>query len=413
MNSHNRSIEHLAASELRDVSRRVIAEVLPIPPATLPRTARLYLSPPHMGPEERRFVQEAFDSNWVAPVGPHVDAFECEFAAKFGFDYATAVSSGTAALHLAMRILGVGTGDEVFCSTLTFIASANPICYRGARPVFIDCSADSWNMDPQCLEKALEARARIDRLPKAVVVVDLYGQSANYQEIGPICAGFGVPIIEDAAEALGATCGGKPTGAFGAMSAFSFNGNKLITTSGGGMLVSDNPELMAQARFLATQARDPAHHYEHSQYGYNYRLSNVLAGIGRGQLQVVDERIEARRRVFEIYRVELGDLPGLEFMPEAPWGRSTRWLTCLTIDPAVAPTDREKVRLALEAENIESRPVWKPLHLQPVFKNMGCEAFGGAVAERLFERGLCLPSGSAMSENDLERVISVVRKCWG
>jgi dTDP-4-amino-4,6-dideoxygalactose transaminase len=376
-------------------------------PAPAPAQPRLFLSPPHIGAAEFAFVEEAFRTNWIAPVGPHLDAFEREFCAQFGFRHAAAVVSGTAALHLAMRLLGVQSGDEVVCSTLTFAASANPILYEQARPVFIDSDDATWNMDPTLLEEWLEARARAGRLPRAVIVVDLYGQCADLERITAICARHGVPLIEDAAEALGATCAGRPAGAYGQMSVFSFNGNKIITTSGGGMLVSDDADLIARARFMATQARDPAPHYQHSQLGFNYRLSNVLAGIGRGQLQVLGERVEARRRIFDRYVAALQDLPGVAFMPEAALGRSNRWLTCLTIDPAKAGVDREAVRKALEAENIEARPVWKPLHLQPVFA--GCEIVGGAVAERLFDQGLCLPSGSAMTEDDQQRVVGIVR----
>lgn len=377
---------------------------------TLPARAagtRIFLSPPHLGGAEFAFVEEAFRTNWIAPVGPHVDAFEREFCARFGFRHAAALASGTAALHLALRLAGVRAGDEVACSTLTFAASANPILYEQARPVFIDSEAASWNLDPELLESWLADRARSGRLPRAVVAVDLYGQCADYTRIAASCARYGVSLIEDAAEALGATCAGRPAGAFGKAAIFSFNGNKIITTSGGGMLVSDDGELVERARFLATQARDAAPHYQHSQLGFNYRLSNVLAGIGRGQLQLLDQKIEARRRIFARYVDALKDLRGVTFMPEAVFGRSNRWLTVLTIDPAEAGVNREQVRLTLEAENIEARPVWKPLHLQPLFA--GCEHVGGAVAERLFERGLCLPSGSAMTDDDLQRVVAVVR----
>ena len=372
-----------------------------------PSKPRLFLSPPHMGATELAFIEEAFRTNYIAPVGPHVDAFEREFAARFGFRHAAAVSSGTAAIHLALRLLGVRAGDEVVCSTFTFAASANPIVYEGARPVFIDSDEATWNMDPALLEEWLESRARAGRLPRAVVAVDLYGQCADLKKIAAACARHEVPLVEDAAEALGATFGGRPAGSFGRMGIFSFNGNKIITTSGGGMLVSDDGELITQARFLATQARDVAQHYQHSQLGFNYRMSNVLAGIGRAQLQVLGERVEARRRVFARYSEGLKDLPGLEFMPEAPLSRSNRWLTCLTIDPLRAGVDNEKIRRALEAENIEARLTWKPLHLQPVFE--GCEMVGGAVSRRLFEQGLCLPSGSAMTADEVDRVIRVVR----
>ncbi len=368
---------------------------------------KIHLSPPHIGEAELGYVQEAFKTNWIAPVGPNVDAFERDFCSRFGFKHAAALSSGTAALHLGMRLLKLRPGDEVVCSSLTFAASANPIIYEQARPVFIDSDDETWNMNAGLLEGWLESRARIDRLPKAAIIVDLYGQCANLQRIAAACQKHGVPIIEDAAEALGATCGGRSAGSYGKFGMFSFNGNKIITTSGGGMLVSDDEELITHARFLATQARDPAPHYQHSELGFNYRMSNVLAGIGRGQLQVLASRVEARRRVFSRYYEALHELPGIEFMPEAEYGRSNRWLTCLTIDPVRAGLDREAVRMALDAENIESRPVWKPLHMQPVFA--GCETVGGAVSERLFNQGLCLPSGSSLTEDEQNRVVEIVR----
>jgi pyridoxal phosphate-dependent aminotransferase EpsN len=367
---------------------------------------RIYLSSPHIGPLEERFVAEAFATNWIAPLGPHVDAFEREFATAVGSRHAAALSSGTAALHLALKLVGVGPGDEVMVSTLTFAASVNPIAYLGARPVFIDSERESWNLDPALLAEELERRARTGRLPKALVLVHLYGQSADLDPIVELCERYGVALVEDAAEALGATYKGRVPGTFGRAGFYSFNGNKIITTSGGGMLVSDDAALIAHARKLATQARDPAPHYEHSEIGYNYRLSNVLAGIGRGQLQVLEERVQARRANFDYYVDAFAGLPGIDFMPEAPWGRHTRWLTTLTIDPAEFGATREDVRLALEAENIEARPVWKPMHLQPVFAEY--EAVGGAVAEDLFERGLCLPSGSNLTESELARVVDVV-----
>lgn len=368
---------------------------------------RIYLSPPHLAGTECAFVCEAFDTNWIAPLGPHVDAFEQEFAQVVGATRALAVSSGTAAIHLALRLVGVGRGDEVFVSTLTFIGSVSPILYEGATPVFIDSEARSWNMDPQLVIDALRVRARMGRMPRALILVHLYGQSADIDPILEACEHYGVGLIEDAAEALGATYKGKAPGTFGRVGIYSLNGNKIITTSGGGMLVSNDEKLIARARKLATQAREPAPHYEHVEIGYNYRMSNVLAGIGRAQLRVLEERVAARRRNFEFYRTALENLPGIAFMPEASWGRHTRWLTCLTIDPREFGATREDVRQALEAENIESRPVWKPMHLQPVFR--GCEVVGGAVAERLFEQGLCLPSGSQLTEADLERVVEVVR----
>jgi pyridoxal phosphate-dependent aminotransferase EpsN len=367
---------------------------------------RIYLSPPHIGTQELLYVQEAFATNWVAPVGPHVDAFEAEFAAYVGSSHAAAVSSGTAALHLALILAGVGAGDDVYVSTLTFSASANPIAYLGARPVFVDSERTSWNMDPALLAEALEARARSNRLPKALVLVHLYGQSADLDPIVALCARYGVTLIEDAAEALGATYKGRAPGAFGKAGIFSFNGNKIITTSGGGMLVSEDGALVAHARKLATQARDPAPHYQHSEVGYNYRLSNVLAAIGRGQLQLIEERVAARRRNFDFYLERLGRLPGVEMMPEAVWGRHTRWLTCITVDPAHFGADREQIRLKLESENIEARPVWKPLHLQPVFA--GSEVVGGAVSEALFAQGLCLPSGSSLRDEELDRICRLV-----
>ncbi len=370
-------------------------------------TKQILLSTPHMGEQELKFVTEAFETNWIAPVGPHVDAFEEEFCQITGAGYAAAVSSGTAAIHLALRLLDVGRGDEIFCSTLTFIASANPIIYQGAKPVFIDSDRTSWNMNPELLREAMEKRAKIGKLPKAVLLVHLYGQCADIDPIVEICLHYNVPLIEDAAEALGASYKGRCPGTFGTIGIYSFNGNKIITTSGGGMLVSDDEMLVKKARFLATQARDAAPHYQHSQIGYNYRLSNVLAGIGRGQLQVLKERVEARRRNFEIYEKALGHLPGIEFMPEAEFGRATRWLTCLTVNPQAFGTDREEIRLGLAERKIESRPVWKPLHMQPVFAE--CESIGGEVAEDLFTRGLCLPSGSNLTDEDLERTIEGVK----
>jgi pyridoxal phosphate-dependent aminotransferase EpsN len=368
----------------------------------------ILLSTPHMGKQELEFVKEAFDTNWIAPIGPHVDAFETEFCQAIGTSHAAAVSSGTAALHLALDLAGVESGDEVFCSTLTFIASANPIIYLGAKPVFIDCDRTTWNMNPDLLRKALKQRARRGKLPKAVVLVHLYGQSADIDPILDACNQYEIPLIEDAAESLGATYKGRSPGTFGKIGIFSFNGNKIITTSGGGMLVSDNADIVSKARFLATQARDPAPHYQHSVCGYNYRLSNVLAGIGRGQLRVLQERVAARRRNFEIYNSALAKLPGVEFMPEASFGRATRWLTCLTIDPKAFGADRERIRQHLLSQEIESRPVWKPLHLQPVFA--GYECIGGEIAEDLFQRGLCLPSGSNLTKQDLQRVIDAIAK---
>lgn len=369
---------------------------------------RIYLSPPHMSGREQQYVQEVFDSNWIAPLGPQVDAFEREFAAGVGASHAVALSSGTAALHLALKLLGVGTGDEALVSTLTFAASANAVTYVGGRPTFVDSELTSWNMDPALLAETLHQRARAGRLPKAVVLVHLYGQAADIDPILAACQAYDIPLIEDAAEALGALYKGKAPGSLGAAGIFSFNGNKIITTSGGGMLISADKGLIDHARKLAQQARDPGPHYEHSEIGYNYRLSNVLAGIGRGQLEVLEERVAAKRRIFAYYQQALGDLPGIDFMPEAPWGRSTRWLTVLTIDSKQFGASREDVRLALERENIESRSLWKPMHMQPVFRD--CDAVGGTVAENLFRDGLCLPSGTALSTAEQDRVIDIVRK---
>jgi dTDP-4-amino-4,6-dideoxygalactose transaminase len=367
----------------------------------------ILLSPPYMGNREFDFVKEAFETNWIAPVGPHLEAFEQEFCELVGADHAVAVSSGTAALHLALRLIGIAPGDEIICSTLTFIASANPIIYMGAKPIFIDSDRSSWNMDPHLLQEALDRRAKLGTLPKAVVLVHLYGQSADVAPILAACSQYGIPLIEDAAESLGATYKDGSPGTFGQIGVYSFNGNKIITTSGGGMLVSKDANLMAKAKFLATQARDPAAHYQHSEIGYNYRLSNVLAGIGRGQLLVLAERVAARRHNFAVYYQALGHLPGLEFMPEASYGQATRWLTCLTIQPEVFGRDCDQIRAALASQNIEARPVWKPLHIQPVFAD--CECLGGAVAEDLFKRGLCLPSGADLTTEDLNRVINVIK----
>ena len=359
-----------------------------------------------MSGDEASLVAEAFASNWIAPLGPHVDAFQQEFARAVDSPNALALASGTAALHLALLLAGVQQGDDVLVSTLTFAASANPIRYLGGSPVFIDSERVSWNMDPALLDDELRRRALRGRLPRAVVLVHLYGQSANLDPIVDACDRYGVTLIEDAAEALGATYRGRAPGTFGRFGVYSFNGNKIITTSGGGMLVTPEPALATHALKLATQARDEAPHYQHSEIGYNYRMSNVLAAIGRGQLRHLEERVVARRRNFDFYVRALGSLPGITFMPEAPWGRHTRWLTTLTIDPHEFGADRETVRLALAEENIEARPLWKPMHCQPVFAS--CRTVGGSVAESLFENGLCLPSGSNLTATDLARVVEVV-----
>ena len=364
---------------------------------------RIYPSPPHMSGRERAYVAEAFATNWIAPVGPDVDAFEREFAARIGTTRAVALASGTAALHLALRVLGVQRGDEVLCSTLTFAASANPIVYEGGTPVFIDSDATSWNIDPALLGEELARCASRGKLPRAVIVVDLYGQCADLGAIQRLCRHYGVTLIEDAAEALGATYRDKSAGTFGWANAFSFNGNKIITTSGGGMLATDDPQLAEMACFLSQQARDPAPHYQHSRIGFNYRLSNILAAIGRGQLEVLEERIAARRRNFALYQEALRDEPGISFMPEAPYGSGTRWLTCILVDPQLFGASRDDIRVHLEARNIESRPVWKPLHLQPVFQE--CRVVGGRVAETLFASGLCLPSGSSLTNRELSLIV--------
>lgn len=452
---------------------------------------RIFLSPPHLGGDEQLFVRQAFASNYIAPLGPQVDAFEKEFCELTGAKHAAALTSGTAALHIALRLLGVRPGDEVFASTLTFIGSVSPVTFQGAIPVFIDCDRQSWNMDPDLLEKELERCAGNGNLPKAVIPTDLYGQCVDMERILGICEWYDVPVVCDSAEALGAKYKRKvirdgcrvpsESGAgFGLLGAeinqcsefkvrsskyrrtkkntecgvqrdewvhagigaraavFSFNGNKIITTSGGGMLVSDDKDFIERARFLSQQARDPFPHYEHTEIGYNYRMSNIVGAIGRGQLRVLNERVARKREIFAYYQGALGDLPGIELMPEAPYGRCTRWLTVVLITPELFGVDREAVRIALEEENIESRPVWKPMHLQPVFesadsrvlsaervdrsaegedignygskKRYPCRVLGGAMAEDLFERGLCLPSGTAMTERDLERIVSVVKR---
>jgi len=368
---------------------------------------RIFLSPPHMGEKEFAFVKEAFDTNWIAPVGPSVDLFEHEFCELTGAKYAAALNTGTAAMHMALILLDVNRGDEVICSTFTFAGSANPIIYQGATPVFVDSEETTWNMDINFLEEAVRDRIKNGKSVKAVILVHLYGQSADIDPILELCNENNIPLIEDAAESLGAYYKGKHTGIFGKFGVFSFNGNKIITTSSGGMLVSDDGSLIQKAKFLSTQAKDPAPHYQHTHIGYNYRLSNVLAGIGRGQLSVLEDRVAARRANYDFYKRELRDLSGIYFLPEADFGRSTHWLTCITIEPSEFGATREDVRLASESENIEARPLWKPLHLQPVFND--CPYYGSSVSERLFDIGLCLPSGSNLEKGDLERVVETVR----
>jgi pyridoxal phosphate-dependent aminotransferase EpsN len=367
---------------------------------------RLFLSPPDIGADERALVLDALDSNWIAPVGPHLDRFEREFAELLGIDRAAALSSGTAALHLALLLVGVSADADVLVPTLTFVATANAVTYVGARPVFLDSERATWNLDPEMLEHELAARARNGNLPAAVVVVDLYGQCADWQRIGPLCAHYGVPVIEDAAEALGATRGGQRAGTFGDVGIFSFNGNKMITTSGGGMLVARDPDLVARAQYLATQAREPTPHYEHSEIGYNYRLSNVLAALGRAQLRFLEDKVARRRAINQQYRAAFADVPGIGFMPNDPGGEPSNWLTVITVDTDTFGVGPGGIREALEQADIEARPTWKPMHLQPAYAD--CEVRGGEVAEAIFENGLCLPSGSAMTDTDVERVVDAV-----
>lgn len=368
---------------------------------------KIWLSSPHMGGQEQKYVQEAFDTNWVAPLGPNVNGFEADLAAFLGGSmHVAALSSGTAALHLALILLGVAAGDEVICQSMTFSASANPIAYQGATPVFVDSEATTWNMSPEWLEAAIRDRIACHKKPKAIIVVHLYGMPAQMSRIMEIAAKYEIPVVEDAAEALGASIDGKMCGTFGDISILSFNGNKIITTSGGGALVTANEALAEKARFLATQARDPAPHYQHSHIGYNYRISNICAGIGRGQMEVLPERIAQRRAVYDRYAAWFSGMEGIT-MPAEPDGFfSNRWLSAILIDPAIH-AGREVLRLAFEAENIESRPLWKPMHLQPVFE--GTAFYGDGTSELLFDRGLCLPSGSNMTENELERIFNVLQ----
>jgi len=391
-----------------------------------------------MGGDELKYVKDAFESNYIAPLGPQVDAFEREFSRYVGIKYCLSLSSGTAAMHLALQGLGVGPGDEVIGSSLTFIGSISPVIFLGARLVFVDCERESWNMDTDLLAEELAAGKRRGKLPKAVIPTDLYGQCADYDRIFNICDSYGVPVVVDAAEAMGATYGGNGSsgleskravhaGKGARASVFSFNGNKIMTTSGGGMLASDDKDLIDRARFLSQQARDPFSYYEHSEIGYNYRMSNVLAGIGRGQLKVLDERVYRKREIFEYYQSALKYVPGIEFMPEASYGKCNRWLTVIVIKPEDFGVDCKSVQRALENENIESRPVWKPMHLQPVFdcgaggsitnsiypmkKRYKARMIGGSVSEELFAQGLCLPSGTAMTDHDMDRVIEIILNC--
>jgi len=369
-------------------------------------TTKIWLSSPHMGGKEQEFIDDAFETNWIAPLGPNVNGFENDITAFLEDDvYAVALSSGTAAIHLALMLLGVETGDEVICQSLTFSASANPIVYVGATPVFVDSEPDTWNISPQFLEEAIKERLAKGKKPKAIIPVHLYGMPCKMDEILKIANQYEIPIVEDAAEALGSSYWGKQMGTFGEISCFSFNGNKIITTSGGGALITKTKELADKARFLASQARDKAPHYQHSCIGYNYRMSNICAGIGRGQMRVLNERIKTKREIFNNYTRILKTIPGIFFQTELNGMISNRWLTTILMNPVLTPNkiSREKLRLYLEENNIESRPLWKPMHLQPVFKD--APFYGSDVAKNLFEKGLCLPSGTNMTKGDFDRVI--------
>ncbi len=363
--------------------------------------SKIWLSSPHMGGTEQKYVQEAFETNWIAPLGPNVDGFENDIGNYLGKGFhVAALSSGTAAIHLALIILGIEAGDEVICQSMTFSASANPICYLGATPVFIDSELETWNMSPEFLEAAIKERIQKGKKPKAIIAVHLYGMPAKMSEISAIAKKYEIPIIEDAAEALGSTILNEKCGTFGEISILSFNGNKIITTSGGGALISKKENDVKQATFLATQSRDPAPHYQHSKIGYNYRMSNVCAGIGRGQMEVLPERVEQRRSNFNFYEKNLKDIPGISFLYEPEGFFSNRWLTTILIeDKKTGGLTREDIRLGLEKTNIESRPLWKPMHAQPIFKD--CPYYGGNISEKLFNDGLCLPSGSNLKEVEL------------
>ncbi len=375
-----------------------------------PLKKKILLSPPHMCGEELKLVQNAFETNWIAPLGPHVDAFEQEIAKYIGMQHSVALSSGTAAIHLAVKCLAVKSGDTVFVSSLTFIGTVASLVHENIQLVFIDSDLESWNMCPNALEKALTAAKKSNKMPKAIISVNLYGQSADYTKILTLAEAHNVPVIEDAAESLGAEYKQKKSGSFGVINILSFNGNKIITTSGGGMLLTNNEEWAKKSRFLATQARDPARHYQHSQVGFNYRLSNLLAAVGRGQLSVLDERVKARREIFNRYQQMLGDIDEITFMPELADTKSNRWLTVIQLSTKAKTTSNE-IMNKLEAYNIESRPVWKPLHLQPVFS--GAEYFSNGqedLAKQLFERGICLPSGSSLSIEEQEFVCKLIRQ---
>lgn len=368
---------------------------------------KIWLSSPHMGGKELDFVHEAFNSNWIAPLGPNVDGFEEELARSTQNKHVAVLVSGTAAIHLGLVLLNIQPGDEVVCSSFTFAASANPICYQGAVPVFVDSESSTWNMDPTLLREAIKDRISHGKKPKAIIIVHLYGMPAHMEEIISIAEEFNIPILEDAAEGLGSTYHGTPLGSLGKLGVFSFNGNKIITTSGGGALASDEKQLIDKARFLSTQARDNAPHYQHSQIGYNYRMSNIVAGIGRGQLKVLDLRVQQRRKNFSFYQSSLSDMGGITFLEEPEGMFSNRWLTTIIVDPKKTKgITREDIRLKLEEHNIEARPLWKPMHLQPVFSAF--PYYGQGVSDKLFQHGLCLPSGSNLTDEDLNRVVNTI-----
>ncbi|KAA5546709.1 DegT/DnrJ/EryC1/StrS family aminotransferase [Adhaeribacter rhizoryzae] len=370
-------------------------------------SSRIFLSPPHMSGTEQAYIQKAFDENYITTAGQNILDFEKELCQRTGANQAVGLNSGTAAIHLALQVLGIGTGDEVLCSTFTFVATANPILYQDATPVFIDSEPDTWNMCPVTLEKAIQERLQIGKKPKAILLVHLYGMAAKLNEVMNIANRYNIPVIEDAAEALGSTYQNKALGTFGAIGIYSFNGNKIITTSGGGALVTDNASLAQKSLFLASQAKDPAPHYQHSEVGYNYRLSNISAGIGLGQLEVLQERVQQRRKIYEYYQQALAPIKAIRFLPEPAGAFSNRWLSCITLAPD-QPITPEQLRLALEKENIEARPLWKPLHLQPLFAET--PYYGGTIAETLFNQGLCLPSGSALTPEQLEKITTVITK---